>query len=84
MTFNNRIAYARGYTGDLLKRIWLFVIIGIGLGAWIHGYIPADFLAKYAGRGNWFALPAAFSRLLVAVLMGTAGSILKESVAELS
>jgi uncharacterized membrane protein YraQ (UPF0718 family) len=57
MTFDNRINYAKEYTGDLLKRIWLYVIIGIGLGAWIHGYVPADFLAKYAGRGNWFAVP---------------------------
>jgi len=59
MTFNDRIAYAKGYTGDLLKSIWLYVIIGIGLGAWIHGYVPADFLAKVAGRGNWFAVPLA-------------------------
>ena len=59
MTFNDRIAYAKGYAGDLLKNIWLFVIIGIGLGAWIHGYVPADFLAKVAGRGNWFAVPLA-------------------------
>jgi uncharacterized membrane protein YraQ (UPF0718 family) len=59
MTFNDRIAYAKGYTADLLKSIWLFVILGIGLGAWIHGYVPADFLAKYAGRENWFAVPLA-------------------------
>lgn len=59
MTFNNRIAYAKEYTRYLLKSIWLYVIIGIGLGAWIHGYVPADFLAKYAGKGNWFAVPLA-------------------------
>ncbi len=59
MTFKDRIDYAKGYTKDILKGIWLFVIIGIGLGAWIHGYVPADFLAKYAGRGNWFAVPLA-------------------------
>jgi uncharacterized protein len=59
MTFNDRIAYAKRYTADLLKSIWLFVILGIGLGAWIHGYVPADFLAKYAGRENWFAVPLA-------------------------
>ncbi|MCX5709992.1 MAG: permease [Candidatus Omnitrophica bacterium] len=57
VTFNDRIAYAKGYTRDLLKSIWMYVIIGIGLGAWIHGYVPADFLAKVAGRGNWFAVP---------------------------
>ncbi len=59
MTFKNRIAYAKGYTGELLKSIWLYVLIGIGLGAWIHGYVPAEFLAKVAGRGNWFAVPLA-------------------------
>jgi len=59
MTFKNRIAYARGYTGELLRNIWLYVLIGIGLGAWIHGYVPAEFIAKVAGRGNWFAVPLA-------------------------
>jgi uncharacterized membrane protein YraQ (UPF0718 family) len=59
MAFKERIAYARGYTGDLLKSIWLFVVLGIALGAWIHGYVPADFLARYAGSGNWFAVPLA-------------------------
>ncbi len=59
MAFKDRAAYATGYTMDILKNIWLFVILGIGLGAWIHGYVPADFLAKYAGRENWFAVPLA-------------------------
>jgi len=54
---DDRIVYAKEYTGGLLKRIWPYVIIGVGLGAWIHGYVPADFLAKYAGKGNWFAVP---------------------------
>lgn len=58
-TFNERIAFSSGYTKDILKTIWLYVIIGIGLGAWIHGYVPAGLLAKYAGRGNWFAVPFA-------------------------
>jgi uncharacterized membrane protein YraQ (UPF0718 family) len=58
-TFNERIAFSRGYTKDILKIVWPYVIIGIGLGAWIHGYVPADLLAKYAGRGNWLAVPFA-------------------------
>ncbi|MFH0855519.1 MAG: permease [Candidatus Omnitrophota bacterium] len=59
MAFKDRVNYARDYTASLLKSIWLFVVIGIGLGAWIHGYVPADFLARYAGRANWFAVPLA-------------------------
>jgi uncharacterized membrane protein YraQ (UPF0718 family) len=59
MTLDDRISYARGYLADLLKRIWLFVVLGIGVGAWIHGYVPADFLAKVAGKENWLAVPLA-------------------------
>ncbi|MCX6718043.1 MAG: permease [Candidatus Staskawiczbacteria bacterium] len=59
LTWEKRITYARGYTFDILKKVWLFIIIGVGIGAWIHGYIPADFIAKYAGGNNWYAVPLA-------------------------
>ncbi len=59
MTLKDRMDFAKGYTLDILKKIWIYVVIGIGLGAWIHGYVPADFLAKFAGRDNWFAVPLA-------------------------
>jgi uncharacterized membrane protein YraQ (UPF0718 family) len=54
-----RIVYAKDYTLDILKKVWLYVLIGIGVGAWIHGYVPADFLAQYAGSGKWYAVPLA-------------------------
>ena len=55
-TWRERFEYARDYTKDILKRVWLFVIVGIGLGALIHGYAPIDFVVKYAGPGNPFAV----------------------------
>ena len=61
--FSEKIRYAKDYTKDLLKRIWPYVLIGIGVGGFIHGYVPSDFLLKYAGPGNPFAVP-------VAVLIG--------------
>ncbi|MCM2264925.1 MAG: permease [Desulfuromonadales bacterium] len=54
-----RFAYARDYTSGLLKKIWPYVVIGIGIGAFIHGYVPQDFLVKWAGRDNPFAVPLA-------------------------
>lgn len=57
MTRKERIVYARNYTLDILKKVWLYVLIGIGVGAWIHGYVPADFLAQYAGSNKWYAVP---------------------------
>ena len=59
MTRKERIIYARDYTLDVLKKVWPYILIGIGVGAWIHGYLPADFLAKYAGSDKWYAVPLA-------------------------
>lgn len=59
MTKKERIIYARDYTLDILKKVWIYIVIGIGIGAWIHGYVPADFLAQYAGSGKWYAVPLA-------------------------
>jgi len=59
MSRKERINYAKDYTLDILKKVWPYVLIGIGVGAWIHGYVPADFLAQYAGSGKWYAVPLA-------------------------
>ncbi|AAR36347.1 permease [Geobacter sulfurreducens] len=54
-----RFAYGKEYTMGLLKKIWPYVIVGIGIGGFIHGYVPQDFLAHWAGRDNPFAVPVA-------------------------
>ena len=58
-TFREKLLYAQEYTYELLKKIWPYVVVGVGLGAFIHGYVPADFLARWAGRDNPFAVPVA-------------------------
>lgn len=57
--FKERLRYAQCNTADILKRVWLFVLIAIGVGGLIHGYVPQDFLVRYAGNGNPFAVPMA-------------------------
>ena len=59
MNWKQRIDYAKNYTLDIVKKVWLYIVIGVGLGAWIHGYVPTDFLAQYAGSGKWYAVPLA-------------------------
>ncbi len=59
LNWKERIEYAKAYTLDIVKKVWLYVVIGVGLGAWIHGYVPADFLAQYAGSDKWYAVPLA-------------------------
>ncbi len=57
--FRERLEYARENTADIIRKVWLFIIIAIGIGGFIHGYVPQDFLVYYAGRGNPFAVPIA-------------------------
>jgi len=59
LSWKQRIAYASNYTIGIIKKVWLFVIIGIGIGAWIHGYVPTDLIVRYAGSGKWYAVPLA-------------------------
>ena len=59
LTWKDRFEQARFHTEDILKRVTLYVILGIGVGAVIHGYAPIDFVAKYAGRDNPLAVPLA-------------------------
>jgi len=58
-TWPERLGFAGRYTRMILRRVWWIVIIGIGVGAWMHGYIPADFLARFAGADRWYAVPFA-------------------------
>jgi uncharacterized membrane protein YraQ (UPF0718 family) len=62
-TWAERMAYAQDYTRTLLKKVAPWVLIGVGVAAGIHGYVPVEFVARVAGAGNPFAVP-------VAVLVG--------------
>jgi len=59
LSWKQRFVYARNYTFGIVKKVWIFVVIGIGIGAWIHGYVPADLIARYASGNNWYAVPLA-------------------------
>lgn len=59
MTVGDRVEYAKKYTIDIVKSVWIYIVIGVGLGALMHGYAPSDLLAKYAGADNFFAVPIA-------------------------
>jgi uncharacterized membrane protein YraQ (UPF0718 family) len=50
------IKYAYNYTNSTIKEIWLFVLLGLGVGAIMHGYIPTEMYAKYLGANNPFAV----------------------------
>ncbi len=44
---------------DIVGRVWLYVLFGIGVGASIHGYVPENFMASIMGKGAWWSVPLA-------------------------
>ena len=63
LTFDQRIQMGVEEVVTILRKIWPYLLVGIGLGAAIHGWAPADFFTQYAGPGNAFGV-------LVAVVIG--------------
>ena len=57
--FGKRLARAADETKTILGRIWLWVTIGIALGAGLHGYVPEGFVAAHLGGGQWWSVPLA-------------------------
>jgi uncharacterized membrane protein YraQ (UPF0718 family) len=54
-----RIEYGFQAVKDIVGKVWIYVVIGIGVGAGIHGYVPEGFLASFMGKGAWWAVPLA-------------------------
>ncbi len=44
---------------EIVGKVWYWIIAGIAVGAFIHGYVPADLLARIMGAGSWWSVPAA-------------------------
>lgn len=59
LTKRQRIDFAIENIKEIIGRVWLYLIIGIGIGAWIHGWAPESLLARYAGPNNPLAVFAA-------------------------
>ena len=59
LTWTDRVIRGREAVRDVIGKVWLYVLAGIGVGAAIHGYIPEDFMAQIMGKDAWWSVPAA-------------------------
>lgn len=59
MRWSERFDSGWGHVKQIVGKVWPYVLLGIGLGALIHGYVPEDFMASFMGRDVWWAVPAA-------------------------
>ncbi|MBI5403979.1 MAG: permease [Ignavibacteriae bacterium] len=63
ITFGDRIDSGYIAVKDIVSKVWIYIIIGVGVGSFAHGYVPEDFMAGLMGKSAWWSVP-------VSVLIG--------------
>ena len=71
-SFKDRLSSIWKETKTILMGILPYVVVGIAIGALMHGFIPEGFFEKYMGKDNWFAVPIA-TLLAVPMYSGASG-----------
>ena len=57
-SWEDRFDRGREAVREIVKKVWLYVVVGIAVGAGIHGYVPTDALARYMGEdAAWWSVP---------------------------
>jgi len=55
--FSDRVQYGYNAIKEIVGKVWLYVVIGIAVGAGAHGYVPEDFMASLMGKSAWYSVP---------------------------
>ena len=56
LTFKNRLDIAKNQVVDIVKRVWLYILIGVGIGALIHNWIPEEMISALLGQDKWYSV----------------------------
>ena len=59
LTLGERVDAGFTAVGDIVGKVWPYILAGITVGALIHGYVPADLMARIMGADAWWSVPAA-------------------------
>lgn len=59
VSFSARFSFGIDAVKEIVAKVWIYIVIGIGVGAGIHGYIPENFMASIMGKDAWWSVPAA-------------------------
>jgi len=57
LTVENRIKF--GYTAvkEIVGKVWIYIVIGVGIGAGMHGFVPENFMVSIMDKANWYSVP---------------------------
>ena len=56
-SFADRLKYGYEAVREIVGKVWIYVAIGIAVGAGAHGYVPEDFMAALMGKSAWYSVP---------------------------
>lgn len=59
LSFKDRHEFAKAESLEIFGRVWKWVIVGVGLGAALHGFVPDGWIEQHLGYGQWWSVPAA-------------------------
>ncbi len=59
MTMKHRIDFAKTQVKDIVKKVWLYILIGVAIGAAIHNWIPEEVITALLGDDKWYSVPLA-------------------------
>ncbi|MFC2099056.1 permease [Bacteroidota bacterium] len=59
MTFNQRISAGANVVKEIVGKIWIYILLGIAVGAGAHGFVPDEYLAGALGNQHWYSVPLA-------------------------
>jgi uncharacterized membrane protein YraQ (UPF0718 family) len=57
LDIQNRVGMGLNAVKEIVGKVWLYVILGIAVGAGVHGYVPQDFMASFMGKSAWYSVP---------------------------
>lgn len=57
LKFQDRIQHGYNAVKEIVGKVWIYVVIGIGVGAAAHGYVPEDFMVSVMDKSSWFSVP---------------------------
>jgi len=59
ISWTDRINAGVSAVKEIVGKVWIYVVLGIAVGALIHGYVPENFMASIMGKDAWWSVPAA-------------------------
>ena len=59
LSWHDRHRFALSESTEIFKKIWLWVILGVGIGAGLHGFVPENWISSHLGQNSFWSVPAA-------------------------